>query len=195
VLRRVGSSPSTRTIERYRVINAAGLFDPAALIESAGNWGLFIVAAIVFTETGLLIRVHAPDTLLIIRESSLHGNNSATNLVGLRSHFHRLNPREPIGLPNRPRWRSRGVHPSRRQSFVTQKRRANRTVLRAVGSAVPNSRTVRSDRAYPSSSGSGNRKNESSHLHAIQRTRIVSLGGTTPCCRLGRSRTFPVSPN
>jgi membrane-associated protein len=49
------------------MINALGLFDPAALIESAGNWGLLIVAAIVFVETGLLIGFMLPgDTLLLI---------------------------------------------------------------------------------------------------------------------------------
>jgi len=49
------------------MISAAGLFDPAALIESAGNWGLLIVGAIVFIETGLLIGFMLPgDTLLII---------------------------------------------------------------------------------------------------------------------------------
>jgi len=49
------------------MINALGLFDPAALIESAGNWGLLIVAAIVFIETGLLIGFMLPgDTLLLI---------------------------------------------------------------------------------------------------------------------------------
>lgn len=49
------------------MIDAAGLFDPAALIESTGNWGLLIVAAIVFTETGLLVGFMLPgDTLLII---------------------------------------------------------------------------------------------------------------------------------
>ena len=49
------------------MVSASGLFDPAALIESAGNWGLLIVAAIVFTETGLLIGFMLPgDTLLLI---------------------------------------------------------------------------------------------------------------------------------
>jgi len=49
------------------MVSALGLFDPAALIESAGNWGLLIVAAIVFTETGLLIGFMLPgDTLLVI---------------------------------------------------------------------------------------------------------------------------------
>ncbi len=49
------------------MISAAGLFDPAALIEGAGNWALLIVAAIVFTETGLLVGFMLPgDTLLIV---------------------------------------------------------------------------------------------------------------------------------
>ena len=49
------------------MVSALGIFDPAALIESAGNWGLLIVAAIVFTETGLLIGFMLPgDTLLVI---------------------------------------------------------------------------------------------------------------------------------
>jgi len=49
------------------LVNALGLFDPAALIEGAGNWGLLIVAAIVFVETGLLIGFMLPgDTLLLI---------------------------------------------------------------------------------------------------------------------------------
>lgn len=46
---------------------ASGLFDPQALVEGAGVWALLVVAAIVFTETGLLIGFLLPgDTLLII---------------------------------------------------------------------------------------------------------------------------------
>lgn len=49
------------------MIHAAGLFDPVAIIEGAGNWALLVVAAIVFTETGLLIGFMLPgDTLLIV---------------------------------------------------------------------------------------------------------------------------------
>jgi membrane-associated protein len=63
----VGSSPSTRTIERNNVISAAGIIDPASLIEGAGNWALLIVALTVFIETGLLIGFMLPgDTLLLV---------------------------------------------------------------------------------------------------------------------------------
>lgn len=49
------------------MIEAAGLFDPQALIEGAGAWALVAVAAIVFIETGLLIGFLLPgDTLLLI---------------------------------------------------------------------------------------------------------------------------------
>lgn len=49
------------------MISAAGLIDPTALIEGAGNWALLIVAATVFIETGLLIGFMLPgDTLLVI---------------------------------------------------------------------------------------------------------------------------------
>lgn len=49
------------------MISAAGLIDPTALIEGAGNWALLIVAATVFIETGLLIGFMLPgDTLLLI---------------------------------------------------------------------------------------------------------------------------------
>ena len=94
--------------------------------------------------------------------------------------------RQPIGLPDRTSWRSRGVHPSRRRTFVSQKRGANRALLRAVGSAVTHSRTVRSDCAHLASRGCGNWKNESTHLHALQRSWLVSVGGAPPRCRVGR---------
>lgn len=49
------------------MIEAAGLFDPQAIVEGAGAWALLVVAAIVFIETGLLIGFLLPgDTLLII---------------------------------------------------------------------------------------------------------------------------------
>lgn len=49
------------------MISAAGLIDPAALIEGAGNWALLIVALTVFVETGLLIGFMLPgDTLLVV---------------------------------------------------------------------------------------------------------------------------------
>jgi membrane-associated protein len=49
------------------MISAIGLFDPATIIEGAGNWALVIVAAIVFIETGLLIGFMLPgDTLLLV---------------------------------------------------------------------------------------------------------------------------------
>ena len=49
------------------MVSAAGLIDPTALIEGAGNWALLIVAATVFVETGLLIGFMLPgDTLLIV---------------------------------------------------------------------------------------------------------------------------------
>jgi membrane-associated protein len=49
------------------VIETAGLFDPQAIIESAGVWAVVVVAAIVFIETGLLIGFLLPgDTLLLI---------------------------------------------------------------------------------------------------------------------------------
>jgi membrane-associated protein len=49
------------------MIAAAGLFDPVAIINDAGNWALVVVALIVFTETGLLIGFMLPgDTLLIV---------------------------------------------------------------------------------------------------------------------------------
>jgi membrane-associated protein len=44
---------------------ASGLLDPQSLISSAGPWGLAIVCALVFVETGLLIGFVLPgDTLL-----------------------------------------------------------------------------------------------------------------------------------
>ncbi len=49
------------------MILAAGIIDPAALIEGAGNWALLLVAATVFVETGLLIGFMLPgDTLLLV---------------------------------------------------------------------------------------------------------------------------------
>lgn len=49
------------------MIEAAGLFDPQAIVEGAGVWALLVVAAIVFIETGLLIGFLLPgDTLLVI---------------------------------------------------------------------------------------------------------------------------------
>ncbi len=49
------------------MVGAAGLFDPQTIIESAGSWGLLVVAAIVIIETGLLIGFLLPgDTLLLI---------------------------------------------------------------------------------------------------------------------------------
>jgi membrane-associated protein len=49
------------------VILAAGIVDPTAIIEGAGNWALLLVAAIVFIETGLLIGFMLPgDTLLLV---------------------------------------------------------------------------------------------------------------------------------
>jgi membrane-associated protein len=43
----------------------SGLFDPQAVITGAGVWGLAVVCAVVFVETGLLIGVFLPgDTLL-----------------------------------------------------------------------------------------------------------------------------------
>lgn len=49
------------------MISAIGIFDPATIIEGAGNWALVIVAAIVFIETGLLIGFMLPgDTLLLV---------------------------------------------------------------------------------------------------------------------------------
>jgi membrane-associated protein len=49
------------------MIDAAGLFDPQAIVEGAGVWALLVVAAIVFVETGLLIGFLLPgDTLLLI---------------------------------------------------------------------------------------------------------------------------------
>jgi membrane-associated protein len=49
------------------MIVAAGILDPATLIEGAGNWALLLVAATVFVETGLLIGFMLPgDTLLLV---------------------------------------------------------------------------------------------------------------------------------
>ena len=49
------------------MILAAGIVDPTAIIEGAGNWALLLVAAIVFIETGLLIGFMLPgDTLLLV---------------------------------------------------------------------------------------------------------------------------------
>lgn len=46
---------------------SAGLLDPQALITGAGAWGLLVVCAIVFAETGLLIGFFLPgDTLLFL---------------------------------------------------------------------------------------------------------------------------------
>jgi large-conductance mechanosensitive channel len=41
------------------MISALGLFDPAALIESAGNWGLLIVAAVIFIAVKAINRLQA----------------------------------------------------------------------------------------------------------------------------------------
>ncbi|THG32842.1 DedA family protein [Naasia lichenicola] len=42
-----------------------GIFDPQSIIESSGPWGLLVVCAIIFVETGLLIGFVLPgDTLL-----------------------------------------------------------------------------------------------------------------------------------
>ncbi|MES2169966.1 MAG: VTT domain-containing protein [Actinomycetota bacterium] len=47
------------------VIDPTGLLDPQAIITGAGTWGLAIVCALVFAETGLLIGFFLPgDTLL-----------------------------------------------------------------------------------------------------------------------------------
>ena len=44
---------------------ASGLFDPQSIIEGSGAWGLLVVCAIIFVETGLLIGFVLPgDTLL-----------------------------------------------------------------------------------------------------------------------------------
>lgn len=49
------------------MFEAAGLIDPQTIVESAGAWALLVVAAVVFTETGLLIGFLLPgDTLLLI---------------------------------------------------------------------------------------------------------------------------------
>ena len=49
------------------VLPASGLFDVESAITNAGVWGLVLVCAIVFVETGLLIGFLLPgDTLLII---------------------------------------------------------------------------------------------------------------------------------
>jgi membrane-associated protein len=46
-------------------LHSAGLLDPQAIIAGAGAWGLVVVCAIVFVETGLLIGFFLPgDTLL-----------------------------------------------------------------------------------------------------------------------------------
>lgn len=46
---------------------AAGLFDVEGIIQGAGTWGLLVVCAIVFVETGLLIGFLLPgDTLLLV---------------------------------------------------------------------------------------------------------------------------------
>jgi len=46
---------------------AAGLFDVEGIIQGAGAWGLLVVCAIVFVETGLLIGFLLPgDTLLLV---------------------------------------------------------------------------------------------------------------------------------
>ncbi|GAA3596400.1 VTT domain-containing protein [Klugiella xanthotipulae] len=46
-------------------MHAAGLFDPAAIIQGSGGWGLLVVCGIIFVETGLLIGFLLPgDTLL-----------------------------------------------------------------------------------------------------------------------------------
>ncbi|KFF59105.1 membrane protein [Cryobacterium sp. MLB-32] len=47
------------------MILSAGVLDPQALITGAGVWGLLLVCAVVFAETGLLIGFFLPgDTLL-----------------------------------------------------------------------------------------------------------------------------------
>lgn len=47
------------------VLPAAGFLDPQALIAGAGVWGLAVICAVVFAETGLLIGFFLPgDTLL-----------------------------------------------------------------------------------------------------------------------------------
>lgn len=49
------------------VLPASGLFDIESLITDAGVWGLVLVCAIVFIETGLLVGFWLPgDTLLVI---------------------------------------------------------------------------------------------------------------------------------
>ena len=46
-------------------MTATGLFDPQGIIEGSGSWGLLVVCAIIFVETGLLIGFVLPgDTLL-----------------------------------------------------------------------------------------------------------------------------------
>jgi membrane-associated protein len=44
---------------------SSGLLDPQSIIDNAGPWGLLVVAAVIFAETGLLIGFFLPgDTLL-----------------------------------------------------------------------------------------------------------------------------------
>lgn len=49
----------------HSTLSASGFLDPQALISGAGAWGLVVICAIVFAETGLLIGFFLPgDTLL-----------------------------------------------------------------------------------------------------------------------------------
>ncbi|WEO75961.1 DedA family protein [Cryobacterium sp. SO2] len=49
----------------HSMLPVAGFLDPQALISGAGAWGLVVICAIVFAETGLLIGFFLPgDTLL-----------------------------------------------------------------------------------------------------------------------------------
>lgn len=55
----------TLTTTSVTALHPAGLLDPQAIIAGAGAWGLVVVCAIVFVETGLLIGFFLPgDTLL-----------------------------------------------------------------------------------------------------------------------------------
>ena len=58
-------APMSLTATSATALYSAGLFDPQAIISGAGAWGLVVVCAIVFAETGLLVGFFLPgDTLL-----------------------------------------------------------------------------------------------------------------------------------
>lgn len=58
-------APMSLTPTSATALYSAGLFDPQAIISGAGAWGLVVVCAIVFAETGLLVGFFLPgDTLL-----------------------------------------------------------------------------------------------------------------------------------